>query len=138
MANGPAAVRGNYLSLTTFKRDGTPVATPVWFVADDERIVVMTSPGTGKVKRIRRDAHVTIATCSARGRVKGPVFQGTAALVPETENERLVRLFERRYRVALVVIKPLRAWQRWRHPERDTSTVFLAITPRVEGGRIAA
>jgi hypothetical protein len=45
-----------YISLTTFKRDGTPVATPVWVVSDDgRRLLVWTAAQTWKVKRLRRD-----------------------------------------------------------------------------------
>lgn len=41
--------------LTTLRRDGTPVALPVWFVVDQQTVVVMTPSGTKKVSRIRRD-----------------------------------------------------------------------------------
>jgi len=136
--NDLAALKGSYMSLTTFRRDATPVATPVWFVAEASRVLVMTSPSTGKVKRIRRDPHVTMATCSARGTVKGPVVEGTAEILGDLEAERAVALFERKYRVALVFVRPLRAWQRRRHPERDTGTTILAISPRATEEALAA
>ena len=60
---------GKYLSLTSFKRDGTGVATPVWFVSDNGHLLVETDADSYKVKRIRRDAHVRIALCDARGRI---------------------------------------------------------------------
>ena len=63
--------RGKYLSLTSFRRDGSGVATPVWFVADNGHLVVETDADSYKVKRIRRDPHVRIALCDARGRVRG-------------------------------------------------------------------
>ena len=34
---------GKYLSLTSFKRDGTGVATPMWFVIDNQRLIVRTA-----------------------------------------------------------------------------------------------
>ena len=46
---------GKYLSLTSFKRDGTGVATPVWFVADGERLLITTDAQSFKVRRIRRN-----------------------------------------------------------------------------------
>jgi uncharacterized protein len=46
---------GKYLSLTSYKRDGSGVSTPVWFVIDDRRLLVMTDPQSFKVKRIRRN-----------------------------------------------------------------------------------
>jgi PPOX class probable F420-dependent enzyme len=70
--------------LTTFRKDGTGVATPVWTVpADDGRIGMWTAAGTGKEKRLRRDPRVTVQACSARGRVKPgePVLAGTAEIV---------------------------------------------------------
>jgi PPOX class probable F420-dependent enzyme len=36
-------IAGKYLSLTTYRRDGTPVSTPLWFVEDDGRLVVITA-----------------------------------------------------------------------------------------------
>jgi hypothetical protein len=56
----PAAFPGKYLSLTSFRRDGTGVATPVWFVEADGRLLVETDAGSYdagsyKVRRIRRD-----------------------------------------------------------------------------------
>ena len=33
----PLSVPGKYLSLTTYRRDGTPVSTPVWFLEEDGR-----------------------------------------------------------------------------------------------------
>ena len=41
-SSGPPQFTGKYLSLTTFKRDGTGVATPVWFVAEAGTILVVT------------------------------------------------------------------------------------------------
>jgi PPOX class probable F420-dependent enzyme len=38
-----------YVSLTTFKRDGTPVSTPVWCAGDDGRLLVWTGASTWKV-----------------------------------------------------------------------------------------
>ena len=131
-------LHGSYVRLTSFRRDGTPVATPVWFVTEGDRVLVMTSPSTGKVKRIRHDPHVTLATCSARGKAKGPALEGTAAILPDSETERVVTLFERKYRGALVVIKPIRTWQRWRHPERETGSVILSIQPAAGTERAAA
>jgi PPOX class probable F420-dependent enzyme len=62
----PPAFPGKYLSLTSFRRDGTGVATPVWFVEAGGRLLVETDAGSYKVRRIRRDPQVTIAPCTAR------------------------------------------------------------------------
>jgi PPOX class probable F420-dependent enzyme len=81
--------RERYISITTFKRDGTPVSTPVWVVSDrPERLLVATGASTWKVKRIKRDQHVRVAGCSARGKVHGEAVDGIARFVDE---EPLVR-----------------------------------------------
>lgn len=60
-----------YVSLTTFRKDGTPVATPVWVVALEGELWVWTNPGAGKVKRLRRSARAAIAPCRMRGEPLG-------------------------------------------------------------------
>lgn len=69
-----------YISLTTFRRNGNAVPTPVWFLQRDGKIFVKTSSITGKVKRIRHNEHVTFAACDARGAVHGDVYHGKAQL----------------------------------------------------------
>ena len=56
---------GKYVSLTTFRRNGSPVATPVGALVSDGVLYVLTPPDTGKVKRIRRNSIVGIAPCTA-------------------------------------------------------------------------
>ncbi len=86
-----------YVSLTTFRRDGTPVPTPVWLVRDGDALVVTTQGSSGKVKRIRANPDVLIAPCDARGRLKGEQVPGVAALQDPAETERITGLVRRRY-----------------------------------------
>ncbi|HQV58013.1 MAG TPA: PPOX class F420-dependent oxidoreductase [Ilumatobacteraceae bacterium] len=59
-----------YLALTTFRKSGTPVTTPVWAVpVGDREIGFWTSSTSGKVKRIKHTARVTVQPCNARGKV---------------------------------------------------------------------
>ena len=44
--------------LTTLKADGTPISLPMWFVAIDERIYVVTPERTKKVVRVRHNPRV--------------------------------------------------------------------------------
>jgi hypothetical protein len=81
-----------YISLTTFRRDGTPVATPVWVVKlDDERVGFWTSSASGKAKRLAHTAHVTVTPCDARGRVKAgaAAVDASARLVTGDEFEEI-------------------------------------------------
>jgi PPOX class probable F420-dependent enzyme len=68
--------------VTSFKRDGTGVATPVWFVIENGRLLVKTDAQSFKVKRVRRNAAVMIAPCSASGRLRGEPMPAQAEFCP--------------------------------------------------------
>ena len=70
-----------YLNLESFKRDGTPVQTPVWFAEDHEVLYIYTLANAGKVKRIRRNPRIRIAPCTMRGKVTGPWVEAEATIV---------------------------------------------------------
>ena len=124
------AFAGKYLSLTSFRRDGTGVATPVWFVEADGRLLVETDASSYKVRRIRRDPRVTIAPCTATGRLRGTPLPAWAELLPDAEICRVDQLMARKYRVDLLVIKPIRSLQAALHRRRPRGTpVVLEIAP---------
>ncbi|HEX6932219.1 MAG TPA: PPOX class F420-dependent oxidoreductase [Streptosporangiaceae bacterium] len=121
---------GKYLSLASYKRDGTLVATPVWFVEQDGRLLVETDACSGKVKRIRRDPAVRIAPCTATGRLRGDQVPGFARLLPDSEIAAVERLIKRKYWADLIVIAPLRLIQSCLHIGRTRSApVIVSITP---------
>lgn len=76
-----------FVSLTTFRRNGVGVPTPVWVARDGAALVVTTQPGTGKVKRLRRDPRVTLRPCTRRGEVRPevPIVSGTAEIVDDPD-----------------------------------------------------
>jgi PPOX class probable F420-dependent enzyme len=123
--------QGKYLSLTSYKRDGTPVATPVWFATENGRLLVSTDAGSYKVKRIRRNPGVSIAACTATGRLRGEPVEARAELLPESEGPHVEQLMARKYRVDRVLFLPLyRVVQRLRGKEQASGTpAYLAITP---------
>jgi uncharacterized protein len=124
---------GKYLSVTSFKRDGTGVATPVWFVSDDGHLLVETEADSYKVKRIRRDSHVRVALCDARGRTHGEPVEADARILPEDERERVERLLARKYRVDRYTVLPIYRLVmrlRGRGPRTHEPPVALEITPR--------
>ncbi|MEU7176795.1 MULTISPECIES: PPOX class F420-dependent oxidoreductase [Streptomyces] len=75
--------RSPYVSLVTHRRDGTPVATPVWAVAVGAELLVWTRDDSGKVKRLRNDTRVTVTPCDVRGTIAegAPTAEGTARLL---------------------------------------------------------
>jgi uncharacterized protein len=125
-----ARLSGKYLSLTSFKRDGTGVATPVWFVVDNGRVLVKTGPQSFKAKRIRRNPAVMIAPCTASGRLRGEPVPARADVLPDSEVEHAERLMARKYRIDRVLVLPIyRAVQRLRGAPVGRAEVVLAITP---------
>lgn len=73
--------RSPYLLVTTFRRDGREVATPVWVAGDDGSLVIWTPTDSGKVKRIRRSSKVLVAACDVRGRPTGEQVPGRAVIL---------------------------------------------------------
>ena len=128
-----ARFEGKYLSLTSFRRDGTSVATPVWFVSDNGHVLVETDGDSYKVKRIRRDPHVRIALCDARGRLRGEVVEAEARILPDNERERVERLLTQKYRIDRFTVYPLYRLVmrlRGRGSYSDIPPVALEITPK--------
>ncbi|MEZ0076436.1 PPOX class F420-dependent oxidoreductase [Planotetraspora sp. GP83] len=89
-----------YVSVVTFRRDGTPVATPVWAVRDGDALVVWTVRDSGKVKRIRNNPEVTVAPCDIRGRLRGEAVGGRAELLPAEQIDHVGRLVMGKYGLA--------------------------------------
>ena len=89
--------QAKYISLTTFRKDGTPVATPVWLVRDGDTLRVITQSDSGKAKRLRNGSRVLVAPCDARGRLKGAQVEGVATLQDDAETAQTARLVESRY-----------------------------------------
>jgi PPOX class probable F420-dependent enzyme len=80
-----------YIALTTFRRNGDPVSTPVWVVpVSDGRIGFWTAMGTGKTKRLGNDPRAAVQPCDVRGRTK----PGTAAVTGTAEMVQSGRLFD--------------------------------------------
>ena len=75
--------RHRYVSLATFRRDGTEVATPVWFADAEGKLYVFTAGESGKVKRLRRSSRARIAPCDARGGLRGAWQDATAQLITD-------------------------------------------------------
>jgi len=75
--------RHRYMTLSTFRRSGAEVATPVWFAAAGGKLYVFTAGDSGKVKRLRHSSRVRVAPSEARGRVQGAWRDATARLVTE-------------------------------------------------------
>lgn len=73
------------VSLTTFRKSGKPVSTPVMFAVESGKLYVQTGTKTGKFKRIRRSPKVQLAPCTMRGKIVGPTIEAVARILPANE-----------------------------------------------------
>ena len=106
----PAAIRGQkYISLTTFRKNGAAVATPVWFGEDGAKLYVMTRSDMGKVKRIRNNPKVEVAPCTIRGKLTGDKLFAHARILPPEEHAHAHQTINRKYWAARLTSKFSRA-----------------------------
>ncbi len=87
----------SYALVTTFRKDGRAVPTPVWIVPFEDGLAFWTVKTVGKVKRIRRDGRVTVATCDLRGNNAGPAVEGVAEILDQSGTERVRAAIRRKY-----------------------------------------
>ncbi|HEU5452624.1 MAG TPA: PPOX class F420-dependent oxidoreductase [Terriglobales bacterium] len=107
--------RESYISLATFRKNGQPVWTPVWFAMNGGRLYVMTRSDSWKIKRLANNPRVLFAPSSIRGKIKGPQQQGMARIMPPGDD--LGRtLIRKKYLLARLPI-----WSK--------ENVYLEITP---------
>lgn len=120
-----------FVAVTTYRRSGAAVSTPVWVVPDGDDLLVWTPAASGKVKRLRHDPRVDLAPCSRAGKVAADaphvagdatVHGDDAALAAVTAALR--RKYGLEYRVITTVERVLGAVRR-----RPTDRVVLRISP---------
>ncbi|MCW2785291.1 MAG: class F420-dependent enzyme [Marmoricola sp.] len=93
--------RASYVSFTSYRKNGVPVATPVWIAPDGEDLYFFSDTGAFKVKRIRNNPAVTLQPCDVRGRVKdgAPLVTGQAEVLDHSDTPRVRGIVNRKYRV---------------------------------------
>ena len=97
----PPSISGQkYISLTTFRKSGVAVPTPIWFAEDNGKLYLMTRSDSGKYKRLRNNPQVRIAPCTIRGKVTGPEFPATARVLPEADWPAARQLIQKKYWLA--------------------------------------
>jgi len=115
-----------YIALTTYRRDGRPVTTPVWAAPLNGNLYVVTARSTGKVRRLRATDRVRFASSNMNGRrILGAWHEGSGRVVED----------ERRRDEALAALRRKYGWQmslamlinRLRGLDRER--VVLELTP---------
>ncbi|HEY7891127.1 MAG TPA: PPOX class F420-dependent oxidoreductase [Solirubrobacteraceae bacterium] len=107
--------------VVTYRKDGTPVPTPVWAAEDGGCLYVRSERTCGKVKRLRKDPRVLIAPCTVRGKPLGPPFEATGRLLEPDEEPRAERVLASRY-------GPGRALFEWAMDRLRIDMGYLEIT----------
>jgi uncharacterized protein len=121
---------GRFLSVTSFKRDGTGVATPLWFVSDGTRLLAFTDLHSPKVWRIRRNPRVLIASCRPDGKLRmQPISAHAEVLTAGADLERVRELLTERYAISYrLVMLAYRLGRRLRGRSGVADGAALAIT----------
>ena len=121
---------GRYLSITSFKRDGTGVATPVWFVSDGTRLFALTHLNSAKIRRLRHTPRVLVAPCWVNGKLRRePMAAHAEVLTEDSDLERIQKLLLERYKISYrVVMLFYRLGRRLRGQPSVADGAALAIT----------
>ncbi|MFX1498248.1 MAG: PPOX class F420-dependent oxidoreductase [Promethearchaeota archaeon] len=113
-------MEGKYVSLITYKKNGDPITTPVWFVEQNKKIYFVTLQRRFKLKRIKNNPSVKIASSSMRGKPKGEYFDGIARILSDDESKHIIELFKKKYRMFKLMFKEDR--------EGEKKSIFIEIT----------
>jgi PPOX class probable F420-dependent enzyme len=117
-----------FVSLTTFRRSGERVSTPVWVGRDGEALIVTTPEASGKVKRLRNSARVEVRPCNRSGRVEDgmePVGGVAQIVTDDGTKDRLTDIIRAKYGFEFRLVMAIERLARSRQARR----VILRITP---------
>jgi len=116
-----------FISLTTFRKSGEAVSTPVWLARDGDALIVTTPEESGKVKRLRNSGRVEMRPCTRMGAVAegAPVVAGHARIIADaTTRDRLTAVIRKKYGIEFHLITAIETIVAKRRKNR----VILRIT----------
>lgn len=128
MTTFPHLQNQQYMSLTTYRKSGAPVPTPVWFAQVGDKLYVYTSPSAGKVKRISHTPRVTLAPCTASGSVIGTAQEAHARIMDASEGHIARDAINRKYGWQKRGLDVVNAITRFFTRSTSTGPVYLEIT----------
>lgn len=115
----------NVISIETYRKNGQPVRTPVWFLKEDGTLIVHTDDTTGKIKRIRRNPKVRVAPSKFRGEPKTDYIDATAQLETDPETvKKYYALIYRKYGLMGSITKLIQRFSR-----SKAKDIIIRITP---------
>lgn len=93
-----AATNAQFVALTTFRKDGTPVTSPLWAALDGDELLMWTPTDSWKVKRLRRNPKVVVQACDRSGKtLHGAAVSGTAEVLDAAGTERARKVVQDKY-----------------------------------------
>jgi uncharacterized protein len=129
-----AAGIAQFVSLTTFRPSGAPVATPVWIARDGDALVVTTPVDTGKVRRLRHDPRVELRACSRRGTVAEGVTpaEGVGDVLPAAAAPTAVAALRAKYGLSYGLASLV---ERLVRPRRAERAIIRITAPDADAAR---
>ena len=100
MSDRSAILTAQYVALTTSRRHGTPVTTPVWAAAEGDSLYLFSNATAGKVKRLRNSSRAAIAPCTATGKVTGAQLPAEAFNLTSDQMPKVWKLLTKKYGIA--------------------------------------
>ena len=90
-------MEGKYISIISYKKNDEEIATPVWFIEKDGILYVITEDDSYKVKRLRNNIRVKVATSNFRGKPKEKYREGNVRFLSNVELDIMKNLFRKKY-----------------------------------------
>jgi len=124
MSNSFSLLDGHqFMSLTTFRKNGEPKPTAVWFVQSGDNLIVYTGPESWKVKRIKNNPRIEVSPCERDGKVIGAeTAVGTARIMTADEEKAAKKMFRSKYGLMKIFFDLMSTIRR-------EDRVYLEITP---------
>jgi PPOX class probable F420-dependent enzyme len=123
-----AIYRASNNNLTTFRKNGIPVSTPVSCAEHDGIIYFATGADSGKVKRIRHTTHITLAPCTPRGRETGDAVEAHARIITEVaETYKAKGALQSKYGLRRQIIYVIMKMIQLVRKQPETQQVYVAI-----------
>jgi uncharacterized protein len=137
-ATFPDLANEQCIALTTFRRSGQAVTTPVWFALGLGTIYVETHGDAGKLKRLRHAPRVTLAPCTYSGKVTGSLSNGYARILTDPlEGTAASVALAKKYGVMRSLYHFVRNARRWLQGKKHVEIVYIAIEPSAGSGSIS-
>jgi PPOX class probable F420-dependent enzyme len=132
-ATFPDLAREQCIALTTFRKSGESVTTPVWFAVSLGTIYIETHSDAGKLKRLRHTPRVALAPCTYSGKITGSVCAGCARILAEPEERAAASAaLAKKYGVMLSLYHFARTARCRLLREGNVEGIYIAIGPIAE------